>query len=243
MPLTRECDCEKIRRLFDAAIDCELSSREECALKAHLDHCEFCREEYQKRKELVQTIHLAPTEVPSALHNAVMSRIHKENKPRLRFVLSRPQMALVGSLCTLVLIVGVLLSPTFILGNGTKDAENAMPDAEGNLVGSPDGSDEIQNNFGQTAEIGGSGENKNEPATESALPNLSNITYSIADTKITVHFEKDGTAKVTDAEGTCHSAVYSVAEKGLIKIRIGKNEAFFTIENEQLVPKGGDLFD
>ncbi len=221
--MPKECDCIKIRRLFDAAIDGELSPREKRKLEAHLAYCEFCREEYEDRKRLTQAICFDTPEAPMALHNAVMSRV----KPAIRFY---PKMAIVGSLCVFALILGALFSPAF-LGNGMKDAANAMPEASGGLGEFTEEQDKTDR-FDQA----------NTSQTESVPSIVFDAVYSIADTDLTVRFFKDETAIITDEQNHSHNATYQ-PEDGLIKISIGQNEAFFAIENRQLLPRGGDLFD
>ncbi len=234
MPLTKECDCIKIRRLFDAAIDGELSPREERKLDAHLTYCEFCRTEYEERKKLSQTISLTSPEVPSALHSAVMSRIHEEGRPKHAPVFSRPKMALVGSLCVLALVVGIAFSPAF-LGIGMKDAANAAPEATGGL-GPYGQTQDKTDNLVQSPE-------DESPSTEATSSIMFDTVYSVADADWIVRFFGDGTATVLDEQNNPHKATYKLTEKGLVTITFGQKKALFAIDNTQLWLKDGELFD
>jgi len=66
--------CDKARELMSAAVDSELTSRENQAFTLHLQECSDCREEFEEAKKTKQIIQgkIVRFKAPQSLINSIM---------------------------------------------------------------------------------------------------------------------------------------------------------------------------
>ncbi len=234
---SKPCDCEKIRHRFDAYLDGELSEKEEKKLCAHLEHCEFCREALAERNKWKQVILREPLTPPDSLHDRVMHRIEQDSCQEAPSFPFRRHWGLIGSLCTFVLIVGALLLPLSRNFGGSKsedaDAIPSKPSVEAESE-SPE-------------HVSGSGNDRLD-STESPLPDSSGnyesaAIFTVSGDSCTVRLFGNGLATVVSANGREQHGSYIWIDKNTLEITADEKTAVYLCEGNELIRKGGDLFD
>lgn len=226
--------CEAAEKQLDAFLDGELTTKQTRDLSAHLASCSSCREALEARKKLKKALKTGEQTVPPALHDAVMRRIQEEKQcPPVRF--SRPRMALVGSLCAVVLVVGVMLSPFGDMVKGGMTAEDAVMSPS--AAGKPNHSyteelDEVVS--GLKGEIDKDMAESTDPST--------NETYSVKDSNVTVSFATGGVAFITGEDGKRLDGTYKVDED-TVTVTLGEHTAVFMLAEDVLILVEGKLFD
>ncbi len=241
---TKKCDCEKIRRLFDAAIDNELNKKQAKHFARHLRECEFCREAYEDYKEWQRSTRVSSAEAPCALHNAVMSRVREERQATAPRRLSRPKMALIGSLCVIAITASMILLPDIgdpfaAKGEASDNAptDEALTNQSGTSVGSP------ETIYGDTSN---GKDNTVEDSTDSTGEDegLVNRQYTVTGRNITIRLA-DGKAHVINGQTqySCEYTIHNTLPLPTLELTHGEKTATFVIDGNVLIPKGGDLFD
>lgn len=233
MPITRKYSCQKAAKLFDCWLDGELTTTQARDLSTHLAACPACREALEARKRLTNVFAAEETPVPPALHDAVMRRIHEEKRPFALPRLSRPMRALVGSLCAVALVVGVMLSP---IGNAMIKSGMAMEDAAmlPSSAGKP--------NYSAEADLENCVPELDEAWDKVDSDTASEKIYTIQNTNITVAFANESVAVITDETGKSSKGSYKQDGTTYI-IYLGDQKATFTASDNTLTPIEGSLFD
>ena len=222
----KETACEKARKLFDSALDGELSAKQERELSAHLDACADCRKEFEMRQQIQSAMRIEQRTAPYALHNAVMRRVSEEKQSFSLPRLPRPVATLAGALCALVIVVGLMSSPLFDFGfgNGIK--------CEDALASAPDASTPNDNLEMDEALI------NQAPSTSTSVQ-----VYTLQNSNVTITLTMDAIAHVTDENGKRFEGQYKQDGSSLI-VRLNDNQARFTIiADGSLVLVEGSLFD
>lgn len=232
MPITKEYSCQKATRLFDCLLDGELTAKEERDLSAHLAACPTCRKALEERRQLKNVFEAEDKTVPPALHDAVMRRIHEEKRPFALPRLSRPVTALVGSLCAVALVVGVMLSP---LGDMMKSGM-AMEDAD--LAPSATG----KPNYSYKEDLDDRVSGLEEAIDKAESDATSQEIYTVKDSKITVALADGTVARITDEMGKLKEGSYEW-NGDTLTVSLGDNKAVFTVTDSMLVLIEGSLFD
>lgn len=228
----KEYSCENAKNLFDCLLDGELTKKQACDLSAHLTSCEACRKALEERKKLKTVLKMGEQTVPPALHDAVMRRIHEEKRPFALPRLSRPVTALVGSLCAVALVFGVMLSP---FGDMMK-AGMTMEDADfaPSSAGKP--------NYSYKDDL-----DEHVPGIEEAVDKVesdatSQEIYTVKDSKITVALAGGNVARITDEIGKIQEGSYEW-NGNTLTVCLDDNKALFTLTDDTLTLIEGSLFD
>lgn len=231
---TKQYDCETANKQLDAFLDGELTTKLARDLSAHLASCEACRKALREREALRSALKTGEQTVPPALHDSVMRRIQEEKQCTL-VRLPRPVTALVGSLCAVALVVGVMLSPFGDMMKSGMTAEDAVmaPSSAGkpNDLYKEELDDRVS---GLDGKVDGD-------LAESTNTSTSEV-YPVKDSNVTVSFATGGIAYITDEDGKCLDGTYKVDED-TVTVTLGKNTAIFMLTDNVLSLVEGKLFD
>lgn len=232
---TKQYDCETANKQLDAFLDGELTTKPARDLSAHLASCEACRKALREREALRSALKTGEQTVPPALHDAVMRRIQEEKQYAFVARLPRPVTALVGSLCAVALVAGVMLSPFGDMMKSGMTAEDA--------VMAPSATGKPSNSYKEELDdrVAGLEGNVDKDTAESSNTSTSEI-YSVKDSNVTVAFAAEGVAYITDEDGKCLDGTYKVDEDTVI-VTLGKNTAIFMLTDNVLSLVEGKLFD
>ena len=115
-------DCDAVGELLSAYLDGELTEGEKNTIEAHLQTCDACRQLAEALGNLRREIGGAELTPPPALHGAIMTKIHREN--RLRRI---RRLTAIGSAGVAAMLCFVILGNA-LLGTLTS-ADSAAPEA------------------------------------------------------------------------------------------------------------------
>ena len=231
---TKQYDCKTAKKQLDAFLDGELTTKQTRDLSAHLASCETCRKALQEREALRSALKVGEQTVPPALHDSVMRRIQEE-KQRTLVRLPRPVTALVGSLCAVALVVGVMLSPFGDMMKSGMTAEDAV--MAPSSAGKPNDlyKEELDD---RVSGLDGKVDKDMEESTNTSTSEV----YPVKDSNVTVSFAAEGVAFITNEDGKRLDGTYKVDEDTVI-VTLGKNTAIFMLTDNVLSLVEGKLFD
>ena len=232
-PFTKQYDCDTAKKQLDAFLDGELTTKPARDLSAHLSSCEVCRKALREHEMLRRALKTGEQTVPSALHDTVMRRIQEEKQCAFAR-LPRSVTALVGSLCAVALVVGVMLSPFGDMMKSGMTAEDAVM-APSSASKPNDFYEEVDDR------VTGLESTVDKDMAESTDPSTNEI-YFIKDSNVTVILAAEGVAFITGEDGKRLDGTYRM-DGETITVTLGKNTAIFMLTENVLTLVEGKLFD
>ncbi len=243
----KQLNCKQAKELLEKDINGEISAEDKVLLTEHLDTCESCNREYEQLKAVNAYLGELKIEVPNALHEGVMAKIHKEKKTRARFM--RRVRILTGTAAAAVICVAILHTPLLDLPMLQKSANEAA-----DMMPSEDADASTKKDFSYSADMPeGTYGTMDDAMPEIYQPNESSGAvpmqkgYRIEGTPYIVWLRDEQNAIICydskDGKTELILLVEYTLEHTTLRITDGDEYQLFDVDGSTIVPTEGDLLE